>query len=195
MLTEAPIPEGSRTPVAGIDMRTRALAVELVADLKIASPVLTASGCYGAGLEGASFADLAAIGALVTKTVTPKPRAGNPPPRIWETASGMLNSIGLENPGVDAFLDGDLVRSLELGRPVVLNVGGESLEEYERIVERVRGCGAAALEVNLSCPNVQGGALPFSTDPSACEDVVRRCKDRADVPMFVKLSPNVSTTL
>lgn len=170
------------------------LAVTLGDGFRLSSPVLSASGCYGAGREGARFGDLDAIGALVTKTVTPRPRAGNPPPRIFETPCGMLNSIGLENPGVDRFLAEELPPALALGRPVILNVGGESLEEYESIVETVQGCGARALEVNLSCPNVQGGALPFSTDPAACEDVVGRCVARSELPVFVKLSPNVSTS-
>ncbi len=176
-------------------MTRKALVVRLPFGLVLDTPVLSASGCYGAGLEGAAFGDLAALGALVTKTVTPRPRAGNPPPRIYETPCGMLNSIGLENPGVEAFLANDLQRALQQSRPLILNVGGESLEEYEAIVERVQGCGAVALEINLSCPNVQGGALPFSTDPAACELVVRRCRERSTLPFFVKLSPNVSTSL
>lgn len=168
------------------------LSIELLPGLRLASPVLSASGCYGAGREGAGFGSLAPIGALVTKTVTPRPRAGNPPPRIWETPSGMLNSIGLENPGVERFLESELPAAHALGHPIVLNVGGESFDEFVQIVERVQDCGAIALEVNLSCPNVQGGALPFSTDPKACEDVVRRCAEISRLPLFVKLSPNVS---
>ncbi|PIE22039.1 MAG: dihydroorotate dehydrogenase B catalytic subunit [Planctomycetota bacterium] len=168
------------------------LTVELCPGLRLANPVLSASGTWGAGLEAARFADVSGIGGIVTKTVTPKPRAGNPPTRLAETPSGMLNSIGLENPGVDAFLQGDFQDSLQLGPPVILNVGGESFEEFEQIIERVQGCGAAALELNLSCPNVQGGALPFSTDPVACEKIVASCVSRSELPIFVKLSPNVT---
>ncbi len=168
------------------------LTTPLLETLTLASPVLSASGCYGAGIEGARFGDLRRLGAIVTKTVTPRPRAGNPPPRLCETASGMLNSIGLENPGVAAFLEQDLPAALDLGPPVILNVAGESLEEFVEVVERVQGSGVVALEINLSCPNVQGGQLPFSTDPTACEDVVRRVRAVSELPFFVKLSPNTS---
>ncbi|MEZ5989144.1 MAG: dihydroorotate dehydrogenase [Planctomycetota bacterium] len=168
------------------------LRCPLLPGLTLANPVLTASGTYGSGLEGSRFGDLSALGGLVTKTVTPRPRAGNPPPRLAETPAGMLNSIGLENPGVEAFLAGDLREALELGPPVILNVGGESFEEFEAVVDRVQGCGAVALEVNLSCPNIQGGALPFSTDPAACEALVASLARRSALPLFVKLSPNVT---
>ena len=170
------------------------LRTELLDGLVLESPVMSASGCYGAGREGSAFGSIAGLGAIVTKTVTPRPRAGNPPPRLWETPSGMLNSIGLENPGVEVFLREELPAALEIGPPVILNIGGESLDEYAQIAERVQGCGAAALEVNLSCPNVDGGALPFSTDADACATVVGRVRERSELPIFVKLSPNVSAT-
>lgn len=168
------------------------LETPLLPDLTLANPVLSASGCYGWGGEGAQFGDVSVLGALVTKTVTPRPRAGNPPPRLWETPAGMLNSIGLENPGVEAFLREEMPRAVELGPPVILNVGGESADEFVQVTERVQGSGAVALEVNLSCPNVQGGELPFSTDPTACEEVVRRVRAVSDLPLFIKLSPNTS---
>lgn len=166
------------------------LRAPVLPGLTLRNPVLSASGCWGRGAEGAAFGDIGRLGALVTKTVTPRPRAGNPPPRLCETPAGMLNSIGLENPGVEVFLRDELPGALGAGPPVILNVGGESLAEYEQVVERVQDCGAAALEINLSCPNIQGGQLPFATDPIACEDVVRRIRDRSALPFFVKLSPN-----
>jgi len=168
------------------------LETPLLPGLVLENPVMTASGTYGAGLEGSRFGEVSVLGALVTKTVTPRPRAGNAPPRIHETSGGMLNSIGLENPGVDRFLAEDLPRALELGPPVFLNVAGESHQEYVEVVERVQGCGAAALEVNLSCPNVQGAALPFATDAPACEKLVTELARISEVPLFVKLSPNVT---
>ncbi|MAE77893.1 MAG: dihydroorotate dehydrogenase B catalytic subunit [Planctomycetes bacterium] len=171
-------------------MRAGLLRTSLLPGLTLANPVLSASGCYNHGVEGARFGDVKRLGALVTKTVTPRPRAGNPPPRLWETSAGMLNSIGLENPGVERFLAEEMPRALELGPPVILNVGGESLEEFEQVTERVQDCGAVALEVNLSCPNVQGGQLPFATSPAACEEVVGRVRRVSRLPFFVKLSPN-----
>jgi len=171
---------------------TTILETPLLPGLVLRNPVMSASGTYGAGLEGSQFGDVTGLGALVTKTVTPKARVGNPPPRIHETSGGMLNSIGLENPGVEKFLAEDLPRALELGPPVFLNVAGESMEEFASVVERVQGCGAAALEVNLSCPNVQGGALPFATDARACEDLIKRLAAISDLPLFVKLTPNVT---
>ena len=168
------------------------LETPLLPGLVLQNPVMSASGTYGAGLEGNQFGEVRQLGALVTKTVTPRPRAGNPPPRIHETSGGMLNSIGLENPGVERFLAEDLRRALELGPPIILNVAGESFDEFASVVERVQGCGAAALEVNLSCPNVQGGALPFATDAEACESLVTRLSAISDLPLFVKLTPNVS---
>ncbi len=168
------------------------LECPLLPGLTLRNPLMTASGTYGAGLEGDQFGDVARLGALVTKTVTPHPRAGNPPPRIHETSGGMLNSIGLENPGVDAFLENDLARALELGPPIFLNVAGESHEEFASVVERVQGSGAAALEVNLSCPNVQGGALPFATDAKACEKLIADLVGISELPLFVKLTPNVT---
>ncbi len=168
------------------------LSVRLLDGLVLQNPVLSASGTYGAGLEGARFGELSGLGGLVTKTVTPRPRAGNPPPRLAETASGMLNSIGLENPGVDRYLEEDFPRALQLGIPILLNVAGESFEEYESVTERVQDSGATALEINLSCPNVQGGALPFSTDVHECERVVAAVRRKSRLPIFVKLSPNVT---
>jgi dihydroorotate dehydrogenase (NAD+) catalytic subunit len=160
--------------------------------LTLRNPVLSASGTFGSGWEGRELADLSVVGALVSKTVTVLPRHGNPPPRIHETPSGMLNSIGLENKGADWFLRETLPRMQSLGPKVIVNIGGESIDEFVNLAERFSKAGVDALEVNLSCPNVQGGRLPFSTDPRMTEAAVRAVKQVASVPVFAKLSPNVT---
>lgn len=170
--------------------------------LSLDNPVLSASGTFGSGWEGRQFSDLGQVGGLVSKTVTLHPRPGNPPPRIWETASGMLNSIGLENKGVDYFLRESLPKMKELaakgrvdgrlGPRVIVNIGGESIAEFVELAQRFCAAGVDALEVNLSCPNVQEGKLLFSTDPRMTEHAVRSVKRVASVPVFAKLSPNVT---
>ena len=165
--------------------------------LLLQNPVLSASGTFGSGWEGRQFSDLGRVGALVSKTVTVLPRHGNPPPRIWETPSGMLNSIGLENKGADYFLAETLPKMRQLaaggtGPRVVVNIGGESVDEFVRLAERFSAAGVDALEVNLSCPNVQEGRLLFSTEPRLTEHAVRAVKRVATVPVFAKLSPNVT---
>ena len=163
-----------------------------VGPLRLPNPVLSASGTFGSGWEARSFADLQRIGALVSKTVTVKPRPGNPPPRILETPAGMLNSIGLENKGVDVFLAEALPRMKSLGPRVVVNIGGETIDEFVQLAELFSAAGVDALEVNLSCPNVQEGRLYFSTEPRLCEQAIAAVKRVARVPVFAKLSPNVT---
>ncbi|MCB9868369.1 MAG: dihydroorotate dehydrogenase [Planctomycetes bacterium] len=153
---------------------------------------MSASGTFGAGLEGRAFADLSGLGALVSKTVTVVPWHGNPPQRIVETPAGMLNSIGLENRGADYFLRETLPAMRAIGPPVIVNIGGESVDDFVALAERFSAAGVDALEVNLSCPNVQGGRLLFSTDPKMTEVAMRRVKEAATVPVFAKLSPNVT---
>ncbi|MEO6597450.1 MAG: dihydroorotate dehydrogenase [Planctomycetota bacterium] len=165
--------------------------------LLLNNPVLSASGTFGSGWEGRQFSDLGRVGALVSKTVTVKPRSGNPPPRIWETPSGMLNSIGLENKGADYFVAETLPRMKQLaaggaGPRIVVNIGGESIDDFVQLAERFSAAGVDALEVNLSCPNVQEGRLLFSTEPRLTEQAVRAVKKVATVPVFAKLSPNVT---
>lgn len=169
--------------------------------LQLQNPVLSASGTFGSGWEGRQFSDLSRVGALVSKTVTVRPRHGNPPPRIHETPSGMLNSIGLENKGADWFLADTLpkMRQIAAGRApgtagprIVINIGGESIDEFVQLAERFSAAGVDALEVNLSCPNVQEGKLLFSTDPRLTERAVAAVKRVATVPVFAKLSPNVT---
>lgn len=163
-----------------------------IGPLHLANPVLSASGTFGSGWEGRDFSDLSRVGALVSKTVTVLPRHGNPPPRIIETPAGMLNSIGLENKGADRFLAETLPRMQSLGPKVIVNIGGESIEEFVALAERFSAAGVDALEVNLSCPNVQEGRLFFSTEPRLTEQAVRAVKAVATVPVFAKLSPNVT---
>lgn len=170
--------------------------------LQLDNPVLSASGTFGSGWEGRQFSDLGMVGGLVSKTVTLRPRHGNPPPRIHETPAGMLNSIGLENKGVDWFVAETLPKMRELARSgqhggrlgprIVVNIGGESIDEFVQLAERFSAAGVDALEVNLSCPNVQEGKLFFSTEPRLTEQAVRAVKQVATVPVFAKLSPNVT---
>jgi dihydroorotate dehydrogenase (NAD+) catalytic subunit len=178
-------------PAASIVLKTT------LGTLTLKNPVLSASGTFGSGQEGRSFSDLSRIGGLVSKTVTVHPRPGNPPPRIIETPSGMLNSIGLENKGADYFLRESLPKMKELaqngaGPRVIVNIGGESIDEFVQLAERFSAAGVDALEVNLSCPNVQEGRLLFSSEPRMCENAVRAVKRVATVPVFAKLSPNVT---
>jgi dihydroorotate dehydrogenase (NAD+) catalytic subunit len=174
----------------------RAVLQTELGTLLLKNPVLSASGTFGSGWEGRQFSDLGRVGALVSKTVTVHPRHGNPPPRIHETASGMLNSIGLENKGADRFLAETLPKMKQLaadgGPRVIVNIGGESIDEFVQLAARFSAAGVDALEVNLSCPNVQEGRLLFSTDPRSTEAAVRAVKQVATVPVFAKLSPNVT---
>ena len=161
--------------------------------LKLRNPVMSASGTFGHSLEMTPFVDFSKMGAVVLKSVTPKPRPGNPPPRLFETASGLMNSIGLENHGIDAFLKDELPRLRDCGAPVVANIAGESVEEFRSLAERLDApAEVAAMEVNLSCPNVQGGRLLFSSDAGNAETVIRAVRKQTKKPIFAKLSPNVT---
>jgi len=171
-----------------------------LANLELDNPVLSASGTFGSGWEGREFCDLTTVGGLVSKTVTLKPRPGNPPPRIFETKSGMLNAIGLENKGADVFLRDSLPRMQEMaaagkrdgkhGPRVVVNLGG-SIEELTELTRRFCAAGVDALEINLSCPNVAHGTRS-STDPVLTEEVIAAVKAVATVPIFAKLTPNIT---
>ena len=167
------------------------LSVE-VAGLTLKTPILSASGCFGSGKEIARFTDLTSMGAVVCKTVTLKPRAGIAPPRGAETPSGMLNAIGLQNPGVDVFRDTDLAWLAERKTPAIASAGGHSVEEYVAVVERLRGAPMVAVELNLSCPNLEERGYMFALDAARAADVTRAVKAVADAPVFVKLSPDVT---
>lgn len=172
-------------------MKKPSQAVEL-AGLRLKNPVMTASGTCGYAEELAPYADLSGLGAVVVKTITLLPRVGNPAPRIAETPSGMLNSIGLQNVGIEAFLREKLPILRRLKVPILVNIAGKSVEEYAELAKRLEGVpGVSALELNISCPNVAGG-LDFGTDPRLTREVVRAVKQATGVPVIPKLSPNVT---
>jgi dihydroorotate dehydrogenase (NAD+) catalytic subunit len=163
-----------------------------IGSLRLRNPVLVASGTFGSGIEASSVVDLSRIGGVVTKSVTTKRREGNPTPRIVETACGMLNSIGIQNPGLDGFLEEVLpaFRDLPTGR--IVNVAGESVEDFEHLCSAFgRQDGVDALELNVSCPNVANG-LDFGIDAGLLEKLVARCRRVVRQPMIVKLTPNVT---
>ena len=156
------------------------------------NPVMTASGTFGYGSEFTRFFDLNALGAIIVKTVTMQRRQGNPPPRIAETPGGMLNSIGLQNVGIDGFLRDKLPFLRSLRTPLLVNIAGKSVEEFAGLAKRLSDAeGVAGIEVNISCPNVAGG-LDFGTDPRLTYEVVRAVRQTTSLPVIPKLSPNVT---
>jgi dihydroorotate dehydrogenase (NAD+) catalytic subunit len=164
-----------------------------VAGIKMRNPVMTASGTFGYGAEFADYLDLESIGALITKGLSLRPKAGNPTPRIVETPGGMLNAIGLQNVGVDAFIAEKLPYLSKVATPVIVNLYGNTLEEYGEVAGRLDSLpGVAGIEVNISCPNVKQGGIVFGTDPKAAQEVVRLVKRSTSKPVIVKLSPNVT---
>ena len=164
-----------------------------VGSLSLKNPVITASGTFGYGTEFSPFFDTGRLGALVTKTITLEPRAGNPMPRIAETTAGMLNSIGLANVGVECFLKDKLPLLEDLDTSVWVNVAGSTVQEYAEVVKRMAGRSRInAFEVNISCPNVKKGGLAFGTDPRVTESVVSGIRKETEKPVIVKLTPNVT---
>ncbi len=164
-----------------------------IGPLTLKNPVLTASGTFGYGTEFAELFDAAKLGGIVTKTVTLEPREGNPMPRIAETPAGMLNSIGLANVGVKRFLSEKLPRLESLDTRVIVNVAGNTVEEYARVVREVQSHPRVdALEINISCPNVEKGGLAFGTDAKATEAVTAAARRSTKKPVIVKLTPNVT---
>ncbi|MCX4129920.1 dihydroorotate dehydrogenase [Megamonas funiformis] len=163
-----------------------------IGNLELKNPVMGASGTFGFGKEYEDFLDVNEIGAIVTKGVTPKPRAGNPGVRIAETPSGMLNCIGLENPGVDAFIYDILPKIKKYNTAVIVNISAGSVEEYAEMAWRLDIDGVDAVEVNISCPNVKEGGIVFGTDPKAATAVTHAVKTHTKKTVIVKLSPNVT---
>lgn len=164
-----------------------------IGSLALRNPVLSASGTFGHGLEMRPFVPPEALGALVGKTVTLRPRPGNPMPRIRETEAGFLNSIGLENRGIEAYIEEVLPTLAEVDTLVVTNIGGEAVAEFVELARRLDGREEVdALEVNLSCPNVDGGRLVFATDPGAAAEVIGAVRAVTEKPLWAKLSPNVT---
>ncbi len=172
-----------------VDLRTGLGHIELP------NPILTASGCAASGRELAQFFDISKIGAVVTKSVMLAPRAGRPTPRMVETDSGMLNSIGLQGPGIDAFLQRDLPWLLSRGARAIVSIAGGSVDEYAELAGRLsEAAGVTAIEVNISCPNVADRGQVFACDPDASASVIEAVRGRAryDIPVFAKLSPDVT---
>ena len=163
-----------------------------IAGVELKNPVLEASGTFGSGMEYSEFVDLSALGGVVTKGVANVPWPGNPTPRIVETASGMLNAIGLQNPGVEVFCKRDLQFLKQFDTKVIVNVCGHTTEEYLAVVDRLADEPVDLLEINISCPNVKEGGIAFGQDPKAVEAITRAVKSHAKQPVIMKLSPNVT---
>lgn len=165
-----------------------------LAGVELKNPVMVASGTFGSGAEYSEFVDLNRLGAVVTKGVASVPWPGNPAPRIAETASGMLNAIGLQNPGIDLFSKRDLPFLEKFDTKVIVNVCGHSTEEYLDVVERLADEPRVdMLEINISCPNVKEGGIAFGQNPKAAEEITRAVKKYAKQPVIMKLSPNVTS--
>ncbi|MBE5902115.1 MAG: dihydroorotate dehydrogenase [Lachnospiraceae bacterium] len=169
----------------------RSLQVD-IAGVKLKNPVMVASGTFGSGVEFSEFVDLNKLGAVVTKGVANVPWPGNPTPRIAETPSGMMNAIGLQNPGIEVFKERDLPFLKDYDTKVIVNVVGKSIPEYCEVVEKLADSNADLLEINISCPNVKEGGIAFGQDPKAVEEITKEIKKRAKQPIIMKLSPNVT---
>ena len=167
------------------------LSVEL-AGVKLKNPIVVASGTFGFGREYGQFYDLSELGGICAKGLTLHRREGNPPPRIAETPMGILNSVGLQNPGVDAFIAEELPELCKHDLVVIANISGNTPEEYGIMCEKLSEAGVDMIEVNISCPNVKAGGLAYGTKPELAAEVTKVAKEHATVPVMVKLSPNVT---
>ncbi|MDD2427695.1 MAG: dihydroorotate dehydrogenase [Eubacteriales bacterium] len=163
-----------------------------IGDVVLSCPVLPASGCFGYGIELAQHYDLSALGGIVSKAVTLEERLGNDMPRIAETPSGMLNAIGLENPGVEFFLDVLLAQIKRFNLPIIVNLAGNEPTDYVELAEKMQDPQIVALELNLSCPNVKSGCMSIGTNPQEIERVVSAVRRATEKPIWVKLTPNVT---
>lgn len=163
-----------------------------IAGVTLKNPVMTASGTFGSGAEYSEFVDLNKLGAVVTKGVANVPWPGNPTPRIAETHSGMLNAIGLQNPGIDLFCKRDIPYLKQFDTKIIVNVCGRSTEDYLEVVERLGNEPVDMFEINISCPNVKEGGIAFGQDPKAVEAITKAVKTKAKQPVIMKLSPNVT---
>ena len=167
------------------------LSVEL-AGIRLKNPIVVASGTFGFGREYGEFYDLSELGGICAKGLTLHRREGNPPPRIAETPMGILNSVGLQNPGVDAFIEHELPELRKHDLAVIANISGNTPEEYGIMCEKLSAAGVDMIEVNISCPNVKAGGLAYGTKPELAAEVTKMAKEHAAVPVMVKLSPNVT---
>jgi dihydroorotate dehydrogenase (NAD+) catalytic subunit len=163
-----------------------------ICGVEFKNPVMTASGTFGSGKEFSEFVDLNKLGGVVVKGVAAEPWKGNNAPRIAEVYGGMLNSVGLQNPGVDYFINEDIPFLRQYDTNIIVNVCGHSIDEYVNVVKRLKGADVDMLELNISCPNVSEGGMAFGTDCNMIEKVVSAVKKEADKPLIVKLSPNVT---
>ena len=163
-----------------------------IAGVELKNPVMTASGTFGSGAEYCEFVDLNRLGAVVTKGVANVPWPGNPTPRIAEVYGGMLNAIGLQNPGIDVFCERDIPFLKQFDTKIIVNVCGKTTEDYCEVVERLADQDVDLLEINISCPNVKEGGIAFGQDPKAVEAITAELKKRAKQPVIMKLSPNVT---
>lgn len=164
-----------------------------IAGVELKNPVMTASGTFGSGAEYSEFVDLNRLGAVVTKGVANVPWQGNPTPRIAETYGGMLNAIGLQNPGIDMFVKRDIPKLCGYDTRIIVNVCGKSTQDYCEVVERLASEPVDMLEINISCPNVKEGGIAFGQDPKAVEAITKEVKKYAKQPVIMKLSPNVTS--
>ena len=164
-----------------------------LAGVELKNPVMTASGTFGSGAEYSEFVDLKELGAVVTKGVANVPWPGNPTPRIAEVYGGMLNAIGLQNPGIDVFCERDIPFLRKYDTKIIVNVCGRSTEDYCEVVERLANEDVDMLEINISCPNVKEGGIAFGQNPKAAEEITRAVKKYAKQPVIMKLSPNVTS--
>ena len=163
-----------------------------IAGVDLKNPVMTASGTFGSGAEYSEFVDLNRLGAVVTKGVSDVPWEGNPVPRVAEVYGGMLNAIGLQNPGMDVFCQRDIPYLKQYDTKIVVNICGHTEQEYIRVVERLADEPVDLLEINISCPNVKAGGITFGTNPRGVENITRELKRHAKQPLIMKLSPNVT---
>ena len=164
-----------------------------VGGLELKNPIMTASGTFGYGEEYSPYVDLNRLGALIVKGLSLEPKEGNPPPRIIETTAGMLNAVGLENVGISAFIEEKLPFLRQFDVPVIVNVFGETIEEYTKVAEILSDVeGIAGLEINISCPNVKAGGIEFGADPDLAYEVTHSVKSVTHIPVIVKLTPNVT---
>jgi dihydroorotate dehydrogenase (NAD+) catalytic subunit len=170
------------------------LSVQL-SGIRMKNPIMPASGTFGYGEEASRFMDISKLGAVVLKTTTLKPRQGNPNPRICETDAGMINSIGLQNPGIEAVIRDKIPLLLNLKAPIIASIGGATIKEYVRLAEKLnRAEGISGIEVNISCPNTQRGGIAFGQDPDIAYEVITKVKEVANsnITVIAKLTPNVT---
>ena len=162
-----------------------------ICGVQFKNPVIAASGTFAFGTQHGWFIDVSKLGGISLKSLTPEKRIGNPPPRIAETASGIVNSVGLQNPGVDGFLTRIYKKVSEIDTALIANVAGRTVEDYIQVIEKLNDTELDMFELNISCPNVSGG-VDFGTDPTLCEKVVAGCRRACDRPVIAKLTPNVT---